>query len=290
MNSAGQNKVFSTNKTLNVGGRLLTLDTPLVMGILNVTPDSFYDGGRFTEEASILKQVERMISEGATIVDVGGYSSRPGATDVSSDEEAGRVIQALQVIRKEFKDLIISVDTFRSAIARQAVAEGADMINDISGGEPDKAMFETVADLNVPYICMHMKGTPQTMNTLASYENLLTEITTWFSNKLATLSAHGVKDVIIDPGIGFAKTVEHNFELLSRLHLLSMLGKPMLIGLSRKSMIWRTLNTSPEWALNGTTALNMVALLKGASILRVHDVKEAVELITLFSKLNHESA
>lgn len=290
MNSAGQNKVFSTNKTLNVGGRLLTLDTPLAMGILNVTPDSFYDGGRFTEEVSILKQVEKMISEGATIIDVGGYSSRPGATDVLPDEESGRVIKTLQIIRKEFKDIIISVDTFRSATARQAIAEGADMINDISGGELDAAMFETVADLKIPYICMHMRGTPQTMNTLATYENLVTEITAWFANTIRTLHAHGVKDVIIDPGFGFAKTAEHNFELLGKLQLLTLLGKPVLVGLSRKSMIWRTLNTSPEEALNGTTALNMVALLKGASILRVHDVKEAVELVTLFSKLKHNSA
>ncbi|MCK6616157.1 MAG: dihydropteroate synthase [Cyclobacteriaceae bacterium] len=290
MNSAGQNKVFSTNKTLNVGGRLLTLDTPLVMGILNVTPDSFYDGGRFTEEVSILKQVEKMIIEGATIIDVGGYSSRPGATDVLPDEESGRVIKTLQIIRKEFKDIIISVDTFRSATARQAIAEGADMINDISGGELDGAMFETVADLKIPYICMHMRGTPQTMNTLATYENLVTEITAWFANTIRTLHAHGVKDVIIDPGFGFAKTAEHNFELLGKLQLLTLLGKPVLVGLSRKSMIWRTLNTSPEEALNGTTALNMVALLKGASILRVHDVKEAVELVTLFSKLKYNSA
>lgn len=287
---AGQNKVFSTNKTLNVGGRLLSLDSPQVMGILNVTPDSFYDGGKFTDDRSMLRQVERMISEGAAIIDIGGYSSRPGATDISPEDEAGRVMHAVKVIRKEFNDVVLSVDTFRSAIACQAVAEGADIINDISGGDLDAAMFETVAELKVPYICMHMKGTPQTMNSLASYENLLHELTAWFSGKIASLQAKGVSDIILDPGFGFAKTVEQNFELLSNLHLLKMLNKPLLVGLSRKSMIWRTLNTTPEHALNGTTALNMIALTKGASILRVHDVKEAVELVSLFSKLQPYSA
>jgi len=290
MISAGQNKAFSTNKTLNLGGRLLTLDAPLVMGILNVTPDSFFDGGKFTDEVAILKRVEQMISEGATIIDIGGYSSRPGAANVPVDEEAGRVIGAVRLIRNEFKEIILSVDTFRASIARQAVNEGATMVNDISGGELDPAMVETVAALNVPYICMHMKGTPQTMNTLASYDNLLLELTTWFAAKVNWLQKAGVKDVILDPGFGFAKTVNQNFELLANLQLLTLLGKPLLVGLSRKSMIWRTLQTTPDQALNGTTALNMVALLKGASLLRVHDVKEAVELITLFSHLRLAAA
>jgi dihydropteroate synthase len=290
MISAGQNKAFSTNKTLNLGGRLLTLDAPLVMGILNVTPDSFFDGGKFTDEVAILKRVEQMISEGATIIDIGGYSSRPGAANVPVDEEAGRVIGAVRLIRNEFKEIILSVDTFRASIARQAVNEGATMVNDISGGELDPAMVETVAALNVPYICMHMKGTPQTMNTLATYDNLLLELTTWFAAKVNWLQKAGVKDVILDPGFGFAKTVNQNFELLANLQLLTLLGKPLLVGLSRKSMIWRTLQTTPDQALNGTTALNMVALLKGASLLRVHDVKEAVELITLFSHLRLAAA
>jgi dihydropteroate synthase len=290
MISAGQNKAFSTNKTLNLGGRLLTLDAPLVMGILNVTPDSFFDGGKFTDEVAILKRVEQMISEGATIIDIGGYSSRPGAANVPVDEEARRVIGAVRLIRNEFKEIILSVDTFRASIARQAVNEGATMVNDISGGELDPAMVETVAALNVPYICMHMKGTPQTMNTLATYDNLLLELTTWFAAKVNWLQKAGVKDVILDPGFGFAKTVNQNFELLANLQLLTLLGKPLLVGLSRKSMIWRTLQTTPDQALNGTTALNMVALLKGASLLRVHDVKEAVELITLFSHLRLAAA
>lgn len=288
MISAGQNKVFSTNKTLNLGGRLLTLDTPCVMGILNVTPDSFFDGGKFTDDASILRQAEKMISEGATIIDVGGYSSRPGATDVPPDEEAKRVLKAIRIIRNEFQEIVIAVDTFRAALAKNAVTEGAAIVNDISGGELDPAMIETVALLKVPYICMHMKGTPQTMNTLASYENLMLEITTWFAQKISVLQKAGIQDIIIDPGFGFAKTASQNFELLTKLNLLTMLGKPLLVGLSRKSMIWRTLNTNPEHALNGTTALNMVALLNGASILRVHDVKEAVETIMLFSQLMTE--
>jgi dihydropteroate synthase len=290
MISAGQNKAFSTNKTLNLGGRLLSLDTPLVMGILNVTPDSFFDGGKFTDEVSILKRVEQMITEGAAIIDIGGYSSRPGAADISTDEEARRVVGALRLIRNQFKEVILSVDTFRSSIARQAVNEGADMINDISGGELDPAMVETVAALNVPYICMHMRGTPQTMNALATYDNLLLEITSWFAAKVDLLQRAGVKDILLDPGFGFAKTVNQNFELLSNLQLLTPLGKPLLVGLSRKSMIWRTLQTTPDQALNGTTALNMVALLKGASLLRVHDVKEAVDVITLFSHLRAAAA
>lgn len=238
----------------------------------------------------MLRHVERMINEGAAIIDIGGYSSRPGATDISPEEEAKRVIRAVKLIRKEFNGIILSVDTFRSAIARLAVAEGADMVNDISGGELDATMFEAIAQLKVPYICMHMKGTPQTMNTLASYENLLQELTGWFAHKIAALQTNGVKDIIIDPGFGFAKTVEQNFELLSNLHVLKMLNKPLLVGLSRKSMIWRTLNTTPEHALNGTTALNIIALIRGASILRVHDVKEAMEVIELFSHLKQADA
>jgi dihydropteroate synthase len=281
-----QSKLFSTNKTLNLQGKLLDISLPKVMGILNVTPDSFYGGSRFAEPLAILKQVEKMITEGADFIDVGGYSSRPNATDVSEQEELERILPAIQSIQKEFPNIIISIDTFRSEVAKQAVLNGASMINDISSGELDIKMLETVATLKVPYIAMHLRGTPQTMNQLATYENLVKDITDYFHKKINQLHNLGIKDVIIDPGFGFAKTVEQNFELLNHLDYLQILGKPMLVGLSRKSMIWRTLNTSADHALNGTTALNTVALLKGASILRVHDVKEANETIKLLSALD----
>lgn len=286
MISAGQNTGFSTNKTLNLNGRLLSLQTPVVMAILNLTPDSFYDGGRYEQEKNILIQVEKMLTEGATIIDVGGYSSRPGAKDISQEDELSRVIAAVKSIKKHFDNSIISIDTFRSTIARAAIAEGAQLINDISGGEQDHAMFTSVAELNVPYICMHMKGTPATMNSLATYDNLVHEIITYFHKKLDTLHTLGVKDILVDPGFGFAKTVEQNFQILQSLSHFKILEKPIVVGLSRKSMIWRTLDTAPEHALNGTTALNMVALLHHASILRVHDVKEAIETIKLFSNLS----
>jgi dihydropteroate synthase len=255
------------------------------MGVINITPDSFYAGSRQTDEKEILHNVEKMLTDGASIIDIGGYSSRPGAEPISEVEEAQRVLHPIAAIRKKFPDVIITVDTFRSAIARKAVDAGADMINDISGGELDHEMHNTVAQLQVPYICMHMKGTPETMNGLANYSNLEHEIITYFHQKIAALQKAGVKDIIIDPGFGFAKTIEQNFQLMNNLSMLSMLGKPLLIGISRKSMIWKTLQTSPEHALNGTTALNMVALMKGASILRVHDVKEAVETVKLFTHL-----
>lgn len=280
-----QSKLFSSNKTLNVQGKLIDLSTPKVMGILNVTPDSFYGSSRFAEPSAILKQVEKMITEGADFIDVGGYSSRPGATDISEKEETERVLPAIQSIQKEFPDAIISIDTFRSEVARQAVMNGASMINDISGGEADVKMMDAVVALKVPYIAMHMRGTPQTMTQLTTYENLIKDITDYFHKKVDQLHRLGVKDIIIDPGFGFAKTVDQNFELLHHLDYLQLVGKPLLVGLSRKSMIWRTLNTTPDHALNGTTALHTIALLKGASILRVHDVKEAVETIKLVQKL-----
>jgi dihydropteroate synthase len=256
------------------------------MGVMNITPDSFYAGSRQTVEKEILNNVEKMLTDGASIIDIGGYSSRPGAEPISEEEEAQRVLHPIAAIRKRFPEVIISIDTFRSAIARKAVEAGADMINDISGGELDHEMHNTVAQLQVPYICMHMKGTPETMNSLTQYANLEHEIISYFHQKIAALQKAGVKDIIIDPGFGFAKTIEQNFQLINNLSMLSMLGKPLLIGISRKSMIWKTLQTSPEHALNGTTALNMVALIKRASILRVHDVKEAVECVTLFKSLN----
>jgi len=280
-----QSKLFSVNKTLQVQGKIIDLNSPKVMGILNVTPDSFYDGGRYIEGSTFLKQAEKMIREGADFIDVGGYSSRPGAVDIPEDEELARVIPVIQAIKKEFPTVILSIDTFRSKIAIAAVNEGAAVVNDISGGQLDPKMFDAVAALQVPYIAMHMRGTPQTMNQLTQYENLVKEMLDYFHHKIHTLIAAGVKDVIIDPGFGFAKTVAQNFELLKNLNQLHILERPLLVGLSRKSMIWRTLEITPEDSLNGSSVLNSIALLKGASILRVHDVKEAREVITLMSKL-----
>jgi dihydropteroate synthase len=281
-----QNKTFITNKTLNIRGRLLDLSTPCVMGILNITPDSFYTGSRVTSEKKILKQAEKMLGEGATFLDVGGYSSRPGATDISVEEEISRVRTAIQAVVREFPTAIISIDSFRSEVVRAAVGEGAAFINDVSGGNLDPLMFDTVAKLEVPYILMHMKGTPQTMASLTNYNNLLKEMIDYFHQKITDMHHLGVKDVIIDPGFGFAKTVEQNFEILHHLDHFQILGKPVLAGLSRKSMIWKTVQTTAEQALNGTTAMNTLALLKGASILRVHDVKEAVEVVKLVTKMN----
>ncbi|MFD1000549.1 dihydropteroate synthase [Ohtaekwangia kribbensis] len=286
MKSSFENNFFSTNKTLNLNGRLVDLRTPRIMGILNVTPDSFYDGNRYTSEADILKQVEKMLSDGAMFIDVGGYSTRPGAEEISAEEEQKRVLKAVKNISHEFPDAFISVDTFRSEVVRAAVDAGAHLVNDVSGGSLDDAMFKTVAELKVPYILMHMRGTPQTMNKLTVYENLLKDIMDFFHEKIFTLQQLGAKDIIVDPGFGFAKTVEQNFELLSKLDHFNILGKPVLAGLSRKSMIWRTLDITPEEALNGTTSLNTVALLKGASLLRVHDVKQAAEAIKLIEKIS----
>lgn len=255
------------------------------MGILNVTPDSFYDGGKFSSEISILKQVEKMIVEGVDIIDVGGYSSRPGAQDINITDETERVTNAICLIAKHFPETFISVDTFRSSVAQAAVEEGASLINDISGGALDTAMFKTVARLQVPYILMHMRGAPQTMTKLATYNNPVKDIIDYFHTRLGLLMELGIKDVIIDPGFGFAKTREQNFELLARLDDFQMVGKPVLVGLSRKSMVWKTLDITPDEALNGTTALNAVALLKGAHILRVHDVKACVEVVKLANAL-----
>jgi dihydropteroate synthase len=283
--SAGQNTAFSTNKTLNVHGRLLDFITPHVMGILNITPDSFYSGSRVTSENKILKQAEKMLAEVATFLDVGGYSSRPGAGDISIEEELTRSVQAVKIITKEFPQAIVSIDTFRAQVARQAILEGASMINDISAGELDKEMFATVSSLSVPYVAMHMRGTPQTMKSQTEYENLIREVIDYFHKKTAALMQLGVKDIIIDPGFGFAKTIEQNFTLLNHLEYFKIIERPVLVGLSRKSMIWKTLSVKPEEALNGSTALHMAALLKGADILRTHDVREAYETIQLHSKI-----
>jgi dihydropteroate synthase len=275
----------SSPKTINVRGKLIDLSAPAVMGIVNVTPDSFFKGSRLTTEYEILTQTEKMLSEGAALIDVGGYSSRPGAEDISVEEELSRVVHAVQAIIRKFPAAIISVDTFRAEVAQRAVQEGASIINDISGGELDSNMFDTVAKLHVPYIIMHMRGTPQTMKSLTQYDNFLREVMDYFIEKINRLTTLGVKDIIIDPGFGFAKTIDQNFELLANLDYLKILNKPILAGLSRKSMIWKTLGGSAEDSLNGTTALNMAAVLKGAAILRVHDVKQAIEAVTLYRKL-----
>jgi dihydropteroate synthase len=280
-----QSKLISANKTLRVRGKIIDLSTPRIMGILNVTPDSFYDGGFYNRESDLIKQAEKMILDGADFIDIGGYSSRPGAQDISIEEEWSRVKPAIQSIKKEFPSALLSIDTFRSQVARQAIGEGCDIINDVSAGQLDTDMFRTISALQVPYIIMHMRGTPQTMKQLVHYDNLLVEIIDYFHRIIYQLNQSGIKDVLVDPGFGFAKTADQNFELLNRLEQLHVLGKPLLIGLSRKSMIWKTLNITPEFSLNGTTSLNTIALLKGASILRVHDVKEAKETISLLDKM-----
>jgi dihydropteroate synthase len=274
---------FSTNKTLNAGGRIVDLSRPKVMAILNVTPDSFYDGGRYHDERSILAKTEQFAKEGATFIDIGGYSSRPGAADISAAEEMERVLPAIGLVATHFPELIISIDTFRSDVVRAAAGAGAAMINDISGGSLDQQMFSTAAALKMPYVLMHMKGTPQNMSRMALYDDVVSDVISHFKTKVAELAQAGVHDVVIDPGFGFAKTREHNFEILAKMELLGIIGKPLLAGLSRKSMVWKTLAIEPEHALNGTTVLNTIALMKGASILRVHDVKEAREVVELMA-------
>ncbi|HWA36173.1 MAG TPA: dihydropteroate synthase, partial [Cyclobacteriaceae bacterium] len=270
-----QNKAFYSNKTLNVRGKVVDLTLPCVMGILNLTPDSFYDGGKFKDIKSVIGHVEKMLDDGATMLDVGGASSRPGAAIVKMEDEAERVLPVIREIVRRFPNAIVSVDTVHAIVARHALEEGASIINDISGGNHDEKMLELVAEKNIPYIIMHMRGTPQTMTTLTHYDNLLKDVIDYFRHKISRLRALGIKDIIVDPGFGFAKTIEQNFQLLQKLDYFNVLGVPVMVGLSRKSLIWRTLETTPDEALNGTTALNTVALLKGATILRVHDVKEA---------------
>tara|TARA_R110000823_G_scaffold311718_2_gene437649 strand:+ start:55128 stop:55904 length:777 start_codon:yes stop_codon:yes gene_type:complete len=255
------------------------------MGIINVTPDSFYDGGKTFSEKEILKQAERMLSEVATFLDVGGYSTRPGAEDISETEEIRRVVESVESMLKRFPEALISVDTFRSEVAKKAVETGAAIVNDVSGGTLDGEMYKTVAKLNVPYILMHMRGTPKTMAKLTDYKNVTVEVLKNLSEKIAMARAEGINDIIADPGFGFAKTREQSFQLLNNLELFQNLKVPILAGISRKSMIYKTLETSSDNALNGTTSLNTIALLKGASILRVHDVKEAVECVKLFSEV-----
>lgn len=273
--------------TINCNGKLIDLSSPKVMGILNVTPNSFFDGGKHANEKAILTQVEKMLLEGAAFIDIGGYSSKPSAEFVSEEEELHRLIPVIKDVVKEFPDVIISVDTFRSKVAKEAIENGAAIINDISTGNLDAKMIETVAKLQVPYIMMHMKGTPQTMQSLAQYDNIVKEMLFYFSQKIAQARSLGINDLILDPGFGFAKTLEQNFEVLSKLELFQMTELPLLVGVSRKSMVYKTLETTAEFALNGTTSLNTISLLKGAKILRVHDVKEAVECVKLHQQLNH---
>ncbi|MCG2430494.1 dihydropteroate synthase [Aequorivita sp. F64183] len=273
-------------QTLNCRGKLIDLSIPKVMGIINVTTDSFYDGGKTTTKNNILSQAENMLLDGATFLDIGGYSTRPGANEVSETEEVKRVTEAIALILKKFPEAIISVDTFRSAVAKKAVEAGAAIVNDVSGGTLDSEMYTTVGKLKVPYILMHMRGTPETMSTLTDYENVTIEVIKDLASKIALARAEGINDVISDPGFGFAKTREQNFEVLNNLELFQNLEIPLLSGVSRKSFIYKTLDTTPEHALNGTTFVNTVSLMKGASILRVHDVNEAVECVKLWSAVN----
>ena len=279
-------KTMKTPLYINVNGRLMDLSEPQVMGILNVTPDSFYAGSRSETEKDIVQRLHQIIDEGASIIDIGGYSSRPNAEHISAEEEMSRLRNGLEIIRKHSPNAVVSVDTFRADVAKMCVEEyGVAIINDISAGQMDEEMFPTIAKLGVPYIIMHMKGTPQDMQVSPKYDHFLKEIFYYFSEKAQKLRDLGVKDIIIDPGFGFGKTLEHNYELMNHLEEFSLFELPLLVGVSRKSMIYKLLETTPEEALNGTTALHTIALLKGANILRVHDVKEAVESIKIVQKM-----
>ena len=276
-------------RTIRVNGQLMNLSTPKVMGILNVTPDSFYAGSRKETTSDIAYRVEQIITEGADMIDIGAYSSRPNAEHVSTKEEMARLRKGLEIIREVAPEAIVSVDTFRADVASMCVEEyGAALINDISGGQMDERMFDTVARLNVPYIMMHMQGTPQDMQLHIHYNHLRMEIMQYFALKVQELYARGVKDIIINPGFGFGKTLAHNYELFKHLEDFKLFGLPLLVGISRKSMIYKLLDSSPEEALNGTTVLNTIALTKGADILRVHDVKACVEAVRIFNQMNEQ--
>lgn len=277
---------LDTVASINVDGRLISFDTPKVMGIVNVTPDSFYAGSRVSESADISDRVRSMLADGADILDIGGYSSRPGADEVTPDEEYSRLARGLEAIRKVKEDAVVSVDTFRADVARRCVEEwNVGIINDIAGGDLDPEMWDTVADLNVPYVLMHMRGNPKTMGSLTDYKDVTAETLSALAEKTAQLRQKGVRDVVIDPGFGFAKTVEQNYQLLSDLKEFKIIGAPVLVGISRKTMIWKALEITPDKAANGTTVLNTIALLNGADILRVHDVRNAVEAIKLVTQL-----
>lgn len=270
---------------MNCNGTLIDLSTPKVMGILNITPDSFYDGGKNDSEQAIIDKVQQMLAEGATFIDIGAYSSKPNAEFVSETEEIARIVPVIDLLVKVFPEIIISADTFRSEVARTAIEHGAAIINDIAAGGLDPKMMETVAKYNVPYIMMHMRGNPQTMQSLTQYDDIVKDMLFYFSEKASQARSLGINDIIIDPGFGFAKTTQQNFEVMNKLELFQMLDLPILSGISRKSMIYKTLGTTPQESLNGTTVLNTISLLKGAKILRVHDVKEATEVIKLIDSL-----
>ena len=275
--------------TINCKGNLIDLSTPKIMGILNCTPDSFYDGGKYKNESEILGQVEKMLNEGATFIDIGAYSTKPGADFVTEEEELQRLLPIIDLVLQHFPETLLSVDTFRSKVAQKAVENGAAIINDISAGMLDENMLETVAKLQVPYIMMHMKGNPQTMQSLTDYTDIVKEMIFYFSERINKARSFGLNDIIIDPGFGFAKTLEQNYEVLQKLDYFNILELPILVGVSRKSMIYKLLENSPQEALNGTSVLNTIALQKGANILRVHDVKEAVESVRLVEKLKVKS-
>ena len=268
--------------TLNCKGELLTITKPIVMGIINTSPNSFYTNSQQNSIDSALFKVEQMVQEGAIIIDIGGQSTKPNSLPITVEEELRRTVNVIEAIKKKFSNLIISIDTYNATVASKAVEAGASIVNDISGGTFDKNMMATVANMNVPYVCMHIKGTPQTMQQNPIYDNVTQEVLSFFIDKINQAKQAGIKDVIIDVGFGFGKTIQHNFQLLKELSVFSILEKPILIGVSRKSTIYKTLGVTPEQALNGTTALHTISLLNGANILRVHDVKEAIECIKLF--------
>lgn len=277
--------------TINCKGQLIDLSKPKVMGILNLTPNSFFDGGKYKNETEIIAQVQKMLSEGATFIDIGAYSSKPNAEFVSTEEEMARIVPIVDLLVQRFPNILISIDTFRSQVAEACIQKGAALINDISAGKLDDAMFSVVAKYNLPYIMMHMRGTPQTMSTLTQYEDVVKEALLYFSERIAVARSLGINDLIVDPGFGFAKTLEQNYEVLQKMELFQQLKLPVLVGISRKSMIYKALNNNAlnnnaSESLNGTTTLNTISLLKGANIIRVHDVKEAVECVTLFNKMN----
>lgn len=272
--------------TINCKGQLIDLSKPKVMGILNVTPNSFFDGGKYKNADEIVAQVQKMLSEGATFIDIGAYSSKPNAEFVSVEEEIARIVPIVELLVQQFPNILISIDTFRSKVAEACILKGAALINDISAGKLDDLMLGVVAKYKVPYIMMHMRGTPQTMTTLTQYEDVVKEVLLYFSERIAAARSLGINDLIVDPGFGFAKTLEQNYEVLQKMELFQQLELPILSGISRKSMIYKVLNTNASESLNGTTTLNTISLLKGASILRVHDVKEAMECVSLFNAMN----
>jgi len=271
---------------INAGGKLIDLSVPKIMGIINVTPDSFFSGSRYKTQEEIISAAAGMIRDGADIIDVGGYSTRPGAEDISADIEKKRLLEAVKLIKKEFSEAVISVDTFRADVAQEAVLDcGASIINDVAGGEADPAMFGIIEKLNVPYVLTHMQGTPRTMQVKPEYGNVVADVLKWLGQRIHRLRSAGVRDIIVDPGFGLGKSIDHNFEILRCLGDFRIAGLPVLAGVSRKSMIWKTLGNTPEESLNGTTVLNTVALMKGADIIRVHDVKHAAEAIKLLSRM-----